>query len=86
MSAGLYHNVAVSSAGGVYAWGSGADCLGLGPDATQATEPTLIEALLPEQGGGSAVTAQASENRTCRAWDTHTLSERSLTLSLKYNR
>ena len=66
MAAGKFHNVALSAAGHVYTWGVGSDQLGHGPlGKTCLSTPTLVEAMLPERGGGRAVFVSASSNRTC---------------------
>jgi alpha-tubulin suppressor-like RCC1 family protein len=63
VSAGRYHNVAVSSCGHVYSWGMGADKLGHGSREAFSNQPQLVEALLPENGGGRVVSLSASANR-----------------------
>lgn len=65
ISAGKYHNVAVSSQGYVYTWGLGADQLGHSVDSGQYSPPKLVEALLPERICDTITYVEATSNRTC---------------------
>lgn len=69
IAAGRYHFAAISSSGLVYTWGAGSDQLGHGLDESQLSYPQVVEALLPEKGGGRVVFISASENRTCVVTD-----------------
>jgi len=73
VSAARHHNVALSSVGAVYTWGLGAESLGLEPHkpATHsASQPRLVEAMLPSAGGGVAVAVSASEHHTAAVTET----------------
>ena len=65
VSAGKYHNVALSTAGHIYTWGFGSDQLGHGLGQSRISTPQLLESLLPENGGGRIVYIQSSSHRTC---------------------
>lgn len=77
ISSGRNHNVAVSSDGHVFTWGLGADHLGhaagegagKGSHHVPLSNPQVVEALLPENGGGKMVFVSASQNRTCALSD-----------------
>ena len=77
ISAGKHHNAAVASTGAVYTWGLGSDHLGHGNDPmsnskhhVSLSNPQIVEALLPESGGGKIVSISATMNRTCAVSDT----------------
>ena len=65
VSAGLNHNCALSSSGHLYTWGLGSDQLGHGQEKNQLSSPKIVEALLPENGGGLVVDVCASSTHTC---------------------
>lgn len=66
IAAGKYHNVALTSLGTVYTWGLGTEQLGHGKsDEVYLSTPQVVEALLPERGGGKIVYADVSSHRTC---------------------
>ena len=71
ISSGKFHNVAVSFQGYLYTWGLHVDQLGHGADDTKPviSNPTLLESLMPENGGGRIVYTCASSNRTCAISD-----------------
>lgn len=69
VSAGKYHNVALSTAGHIYTWGFGSDQLGHGVGQARIATPQLVESLLPENGGGRIVYIQSSSHRTCALSD-----------------
>ncbi len=69
VSAGKYHNVALSTAGHIYTWGFGSDQLGHGVGQARIAIPQLVESLLPENGGGRIVYIQSSHHRTCALSD-----------------
>lgn len=66
IAAGKHHFVGVSNLGYVYTWGSGVEQLGHGISEKQHSllYPTLVEALLPENGGGKIIEVAAGGNRT----------------------
>jgi alpha-tubulin suppressor-like RCC1 family protein len=66
VSAGKFHNVALSDAGHCYTWGRGSDQLGHGVGSTsELSLPLLVTSLLPERGGGKVIHVSACSNRTC---------------------
>lgn len=74
IATGKIHNVALSQEGIVYTWGLGADQLGHGcssgeENSHHLSQPQVVEALLPENGGGRIVSISASSNRTCAVSD-----------------
>jgi inhibitor of Bruton tyrosine kinase len=70
ISSGKFHCVAVSDLGNVYSWGLGSDQLGHPIDgSSHYSPPRLVEALLPEKGGGKIISVEATANRTCAISD-----------------
>jgi hypothetical protein len=68
IAAGYNHFVGIDSLTGyVYTWGFGAVQLGHGTaeTATHLSVPLLLESMMPERGGGSAVYVSAAGDRTC---------------------
>ncbi|KAJ1426618.1 regulator of chromosome condensation 1/beta-lactamase-inhibitor protein II [Ochromonadaceae sp. CCMP2298] len=78
VTAGQTHFVACTSDGCVYTWGLGGDRLGHEGGGGQGqgqgagvsasphfSPPQLVEALLPQRGGGFVLTVSAAGNRTC---------------------
>jgi alpha-tubulin suppressor-like RCC1 family protein len=76
IATGKYHFVGLSSLGVVYTWGLGSDQLGHqssnseGDSMKFVSNPQIVEALLPENGGGKVMWISASGNRTCAVTDT----------------
>ena len=78
-----YHNVAITQNGLVYSWGLHSETLGNSSQPSssssspascgQRTSPQLVTGMLPENGGGWAVTVSASENHTAVVTDTGAL-------------
>ncbi|KAL7571439.1 hypothetical protein ACA910_019196 [Epithemia clementina (nom. ined.)] len=80
-----YHNVATTDNGLVYTWGFHSETLGnansspnhsgttTSPTCWRDTTPQLVTGMLPEHGGGRAVTVSASENHTAVVTDTGAL-------------
>lgn len=65
IAAGKYHNVALTSLGAVYTWGLGAEQLGHGKtEEAYLSTPQVVEALLPERGGGRISYIDVSSHRT----------------------
>ena len=71
-----HHNVALTSDGMVFSWGFHADSLGRSgnPEASKQQQrrnslPELVTGLLPENGGGFAVSIAASDQRTAVVLD-----------------
>ena len=54
----------------MYTWGLGSNELGHGPQENQLTFPQLVEALLPERGGGRVEFISAQSSHTCAVTDT----------------
>jgi alpha-tubulin suppressor-like RCC1 family protein len=77
ITTGKHHNAALSSDGKVYMWGLGSDHLGQSNENPTSSikhhvplsNPQVVEALLPECGGGRIVNISASLNRTCAVSD-----------------
>jgi alpha-tubulin suppressor-like RCC1 family protein len=75
IASGKYHFVGLSSLGVVYTWGLGNDQLGHqssipeGDSMKYVSNPQIVEALLPENGGGKVMWISASGNRTCAVTD-----------------
>ena len=74
VAAGKYHFAGLSSMGFVYTWGLGSDQLGhyqsgeggnSSNDSKYTSTPQIVEALLPENGGGKVVSISLSGNRSC---------------------
>lgn len=65
ISAGKFHNVALSSSSYVYTWGFG-DHISDDKNSYnyQPSYPQLVEALLPTNGGGKVINIAATNNRT----------------------
>jgi alpha-tubulin suppressor-like RCC1 family protein len=81
-----YHNAAVTSDGCVYTWGTSSESLGrasgkTSPGTTRSSSgghratasPQLVSGMLPENGGGFAVSVSASEQHTAVVTDTGAL-------------
>lgn len=69
ISAGQSHNCALSDHGIIWTWGLGSDQLGHGTEANRLSSPHIVEALLPENGGGRVTGVSACSMHTCVVTD-----------------
>jgi hypothetical protein len=69
ISAGQSYNCALSDHGIIWTWGLGSDQLGHGTEANRLSSPQIVEALLPENGGGRVTGVSACSMHTCVVTD-----------------